>query len=148
MAASSQAAAAPAGNRVLMVHIHDPRARWTVPATRVIRIVSARDWADDWVAEPARDVLSRLGPQPPEGDDAHRVMVLRGARDQEVAVIAAGAIHIGDVDASDVLTLPPLFAKATPEIAAIVVSADASLSLLLDPLAITTPDAAFVRNHA
>lgn len=145
MAASSQAAAGP---RVMMVHIHDPRARWTVHAARVVRIVSARDWADDWVAEPARDVLALLGPQPPEGEDAHRVIVLRGARDQELAVIAAGAIHISDVDASDVLVLPPLFAKAAPEIAAIVVSTDTSLSLLLDPLAITTPDAAFVRNHA
>jgi hypothetical protein len=147
-----QRAATPADPRVLMVHVHDPRARWTVHATRVVRIVSARDWADDWVAEPARDVLRRLGPQPPEGEDAHRVMVLRGARDQELAVIAAGAIHIGDVDASNVLALPLLFAKATPEISAIVVSSDSSLSLLLDPLAIDplarTPDAAFVRNHA
>src|ERR1700742_3266329 len=106
----------------MMVHVHDPRARWTVHASRVVRIVSARDWADDWIAEPARDVLARLGPTPAEGDDAHRVIVLRGTHDQELAVIAAGAIHIGDVDASDVLALPPPFTNTTPEISAIVVA--------------------------
>ncbi|HET9625428.1 MAG TPA: chemotaxis protein CheW [Kofleriaceae bacterium] len=128
--------------------MHDPRSRWAVPATRVARIVSARDWADDWIADPALDVLARIGPRPPEGDEAHRVIVLRGARDAEVAVIAAGAIHIGDVDATNVLPLPAVFTTSVPEISAIVVAKDESLSLLLDPLAITTPDAAFVRNHA
>jgi hypothetical protein len=123
-----------------MVHVHDPRVRWSVPASQVMRIVPAADWR----AAAAIDVLSQLGPMPRAGTEARRVMIVRGAGDRETALIAAGPITVVDVELDDVLPLPHELALATPAISAIVVARNASLtlslSLLIDPLAIAPPD--------
>jgi chemotaxis signal transduction protein len=127
-----------------MVHIHDPRVRWSVPAACVVRIASAVEWG----ASPALDLFARLGPVPQDDNHIHRVVVLRGARDHLIAVLAAGAIQISDVESTDILPLPGMFAATAREISAIIVARDASLSLVLDPLAIAATDAVLVRNHA
>jgi hypothetical protein len=120
-----------------MVHVHDPRVRWNVVASNVLRIVPAGEWH----AAPAIDVLAALGPAPLPGMDARRVMIVRCAGGRETALVAAGPISVGDVDAGAVLPLPVELATAAQEISAIIVASDTSLSLLLDTLAIATPDA-------
>ena len=108
------------------MHVADPRAPWSVAAARVLRIVPLADHP-----APALDVLAAVGA--PTG--AVRVMILRGAGGGELAVLAGGAIDIAEVDPADILPLPDTFAAATPQIAAIVVAPDRSLSLLLQPSA-------------
>ncbi|HEX4422478.1 MAG TPA: chemotaxis protein CheW [Kofleriaceae bacterium] len=115
-----------------------------MPAARVVRIASAVEWG----ASPALDLFARLGPVPHDDDHIHRVVVLRGARDHLIAVLAAGPIQISDVESADILPLPAAFAATAREISAIIVARDASLSLVLDPLAIAATDAVLVRNHA
>jgi len=112
-----------------MVHIDDPRGRWSVPAIQVLRIVAATEW----VAAPAIDVLARLGPLP--WSRSRRVLVLR-VRGREIALVAAGALAIEEVAASSVLPLPGVLAAATPQVSAVVVGPDASLSLLIEPSAV------------
>lgn len=126
-----------------MVHVHDPRVRWGVPASHVVRIMTAAEWVD----APAIDVLAALGPAPLTGGLARRVMIVRGAADREAALLALGMIDIGDVDPTDVLSLPDTLAADTPNIAAIVVAPDASLSLLLQPSALLTPDDSALREE-
>jgi hypothetical protein len=121
-----------------MVHVHDPRVRWSVPASQVLRIVPA----DEWRAAPPVDVLAALAPAPRPGVDARRVVIVRCAGGRETALVAAGPITVIDVQSGDVLPLPVELARTVLEISAIIVAPDASLSLLLDPLAIATPDAA------
>jgi hypothetical protein len=128
----------PTASRIAMVHVHDPRVRWSVPASQVLRIVPA----DEWRAGPPVDVLAALAPAPRPGADARRVVIVRCAGDRETALVAAGPISVIDVQSGDVLPLPVELARTTLEISAIIVAPDASLSLLLDPLAIATPDAA------
>lgn len=118
-----------------MVHVHDPRVRWSVRAAGVVRIVSAAEWPRGSI-----DVISALGPLPRLSTRGGRVVIVRGAGGRETALIAAGAIDVGDVDPDDVLALPATFATTAPQIAAIIVAADASLSLLLELSAVTTPD--------
>ena len=127
-----------------MVHVQDPRVRWAVPATRVLRIASVASW----YGPSPLDVLTGLGPPPHTGVELHRVVVVTGAGGGELSLLAAGPIAIVDVDPADVLALPVQVASATPTISAIIVAPDASLSLLLDPLALALPAAASVRNHA
>jgi hypothetical protein len=122
--------------KLAMVHVDDPRGRWSVHASRVVRIVQATDWR----AAPPVDVLSRLGPVPGQADTGSRVLVVRGASDRETALVAAGPIRIGDVDPGDVLALPAVLTDTTPQISAIIVASDASLSLLLELAAVTTFD--------
>ncbi|HET7503661.1 MAG TPA: hypothetical protein VFK02_21720 [Kofleriaceae bacterium] len=126
----------PTASRIAMVHVLDPRVRWSVPASQVTRIMAATDW----LAAPPLDVLAALGPVsgPAAG---RRVMIVRGAADRETALFAAGPISIADVDPGDVLALPAEVAHTAPQISAIVVAHDAQLSLLFDPLAIAHPDA-------
>ena len=119
-----------------MVHVHDPRVRWSVRASGVVRIIPAAEWR----ASPAIDVLATLGPLPRLSMRGGRVVVVRGAGGRETALIAAGAIDIGDVDASDILALPAPLADTARQIAAIIVAHDASLSLLLELTAVTPPD--------
>jgi hypothetical protein len=121
----------PAAPRVALVHVADPRVRWSVSAAQVVRILPAGDWQT-----PLIDVLAGLGVEPSAEASARRVMIVRGAGDQELAVLAAGPIDITEVDPGDVLALPAAFARATPQISAIVVAADQSLSLLLQPTAV------------
>jgi len=118
-----------------MVRVHDPRVRWCVRAADVLRIVPAAEWS----AAPV-DVLASLGPLPRLPTRGGRVVVVHGASGRETALIAAGAIDVGDVDAGDVLALPATFAETARTIAAIIVAPDASLSLLLELTAVTTPD--------
>lgn len=122
----------PMTSHLAMVHVHDPRVRWGLPAAQVLRIVSAADWG----AAPAVDVLASLGPEPAPGLHGRRVVVVSGGGDRETALLATGAIHIGDVDSSAVLPLPDTLAQAVPEVSAIVVSHDASLALLFNPAAV------------
>jgi hypothetical protein len=128
----------PTASHVAMVHVNDPRVRWSVHAAQVLRIVPA----DDWRAAPPIDVLVALAPAPAQGDDARRLVIVRCAGGRETALVAAGPITVVDIESGDVLPLPIELARTTREISAIIVAADASLSLLLDPLAIATPDAA------
>jgi hypothetical protein len=121
-----------------MVHVHDPRVRWSVQASQVLRIVPA----DEWRAAPAVDVFAALAPAPNPGADARRVVIVHGADGRETALVASGPISVADVDAGDVLPLPVELTRTALAISAIIVAPDASLSLLLDPLAIATPDAA------
>jgi chemotaxis signal transduction protein len=121
---------------VSIVQVHDPRVRWGVRASGVVRIIPAAEWS----AVPAVDVLASLGALPRTGARIRRVIVVRGARGREVALLAAGAIDIADVDAASVLALPGALADRAPQIAAIVVAHDASLSLLLELAAVITPD--------
>ena len=118
-----------------MVHVHDPRGRWSVVASRVARIIAAADQR----GAPAIDLLAARGPVAGGASHAGRVVVIRGAGDHEIALLAAGAIEIGDVDPGDVLPLPAALKAAAPQILAIVVAHDASLSLLLEPSAVVFP---------
>ncbi|HEX7838477.1 MAG TPA: hypothetical protein VF469_13475 [Kofleriaceae bacterium] len=108
----------------------DPRGRWSVSATEVVRIIAA----DDWHTESPLDVLAALGPVP--WVRSRRVLVMRGAGSREIALLAAGALQIGDVDTASVLPLPITLAAAAPSVSAIVVASDASLSLLIEPSAV------------
>jgi chemotaxis signal transduction protein len=119
-----------------MVHVHDPRVRWGVPASQVIRIIPAAEWQTG----PAVDVLAAMGPVPSGGAHARRVMIVYGVDDRETALLATGTINIDEVDSTAVLPLPDTLAAATPEVSAIVVAQDASLSLLLKPSAVISPD--------
>jgi len=123
--------------RSTMVYVHDPRVRWSVPASQVLRIISADDWADTRRSSPAIDVLLALGPAPDQARDARRVLVVLGARDREAALVAGGPVKIEEVDPASVLPLPSLFAATLPQVAAIVVSPDASLSLVVRPERVT-----------
>jgi hypothetical protein len=116
-----------------MVHVHDPRVKWAVHASQVVRIVAAADW----LAEPPLDVLAALGPV--LGTTVHRVMVVRGAGDRETALLATGVIDISDVEVTAVLPLPDALAVAAPGIAAIILAPDASLSLLVQPSTVIPP---------
>ena len=118
-----------------MVHVHDPRVRWGVPASQVIRIIPAAEWQ----AAPAIDVLATLGPVP-TGGGQRRVMIVHGAGDRETALLATGTIKVEEVDPTTVLPLPDMLAEAISEVSAIVVAPDASLSLLLNPSAVISPD--------
>jgi chemotaxis signal transduction protein len=122
-------------SRLAMVHVHDPRVRWSMAASQVVRIVSATEWDPT----PAIDVLAALGPAPSMGTHVRRVVVVRGAGDRETALYASGKIDVSDVEPTDVLPLPDTLTALAPEIAAIVVAQDASLSLLLEPSAVTPP---------
>jgi len=113
-----------------MVHVDDPRGKWSVSASEVMRIMAAAEWR----AAPATDVLASLGPVP--WVRSRRVLVLRGARGREIALLAAGALEIADVDPGSVLPLPIALASTVPQISAIVVAPDASLSLLIEPSAV------------
>lgn len=122
------------GPRVPLVVVRDPRVRWGVRAIGVVRIMPAAEWHG-----PTVDVLAALGPapRPPRAD---RVVIVRGAGGHETALIAGGAIDVGDVDANSVLPLPSPLAESAPQISAIIVAHDASLSLLLELAAVTSPD--------
>lgn len=138
-----------ASSSLVMVHVRDPRARWSVPASRVVRIVSAIDWG---TAASVLDPLAPIGALPVDEDQRHRVIVLRGDGDRELAVIAAGAIQIADVEASDVLAMPPELSgvaafsaiiatsaapAATPSSSGSTTTPSAtSLSLVIDPRAL------------
>jgi chemotaxis signal transduction protein len=113
-----------------MVRIDDPRGRWSVQASHVLRIVTATEW----VVTPAIDVLAGLGPLP--WSRSRRVLVLRVRGREVVALVAAGAIAIEEVAASAVLPLPGELVAATPQVSAVVVAPDASLSLLIEPSAV------------
>lgn len=115
-----------------MVHVQDSRVRWSVRASCVARIVPAADWR----AAPPIDVLAALGPTP----RSRRIIVVQDARGREIAVLAAGAIDIGDVDPASVLPLPPVLAGSAPQIAALITWHDGSLSLLFELTAVTIPD--------
>jgi chemotaxis signal transduction protein len=115
-----------------MVHVHDPRVRWSVRAAEVVRIASA---ADEWHAITV-DILSLIGAPATARDRAHRVVIVRGRNGRDLALLAPGSIDVTDVDASDVLALPDALASS-PEISAIIVMRDGSLSLLLEPAAVT-----------
>lgn len=121
-----------ASQRVAVVLVRDPRVRWAVRAERVARIIPAADWPAGAV-----DLLAALGPAPrgPRG----RVVVVRTG-DRETALIAGGAIEIGDFDAPSVLPLPAVLVDRSPEVAAIIVAPDASLSLLFEPAAVAVSD--------
>lgn len=106
-----------------MVHVADPRIRWSVAAARVLRIVPRADHA-----APARDVLAAFGAP----GDAARVMIV-AVPGGELALLANGAIDIAEVDPADVLPLPDTV--TSPEVSAIVVWPDQTLSLLLQPSA-------------
>jgi chemotaxis signal transduction protein len=121
--------------RVSLVYVHDPRVRWSVRASQVARIVAVAEWQ----AAPALDVVESLGAYPSVRGEARRVLVIR-ARDREIALLAAGPIEIGDIDPGDVLALPAAFAVVASQVAGIIVAPDASLSLLLEPSAVTTSE--------
>jgi CheW-like domain len=125
----------PVTARVALVHVADPRVRWSVSAAQVVRIMPAAE-----CRSPMIDVLAALGAAPETDPQARRVIIVRGAGDRELAVLVAGAIDIAEVDPADVLLLPDTFARTTPQIAAIVAFADHSLSLLLQPSAVLPPD--------
>ena len=119
-----------------MVHVHDPRVRWSVRAGQVMRIAAA---AAEWHA-PAVDVLALLGAPPVPSNHANRVVIVRSARGRDIALLAAGPVDVADVDASDVLALPDVLAASAPRISAIIVTRDGSLSLLLEPSAVTAAE--------
>ena len=125
----------PPAARLALVHVADPRVRWSVSAAQVVRILPAAEWHT-----PTIDVLASLGAAPDTDQQARRVMIVRGAGDRELAMLAAGAIDIAEVDPADVLALPATFARTTPQISAIIAFADHSLSLLLQPTAVRSPD--------
>jgi chemotaxis signal transduction protein len=118
-----------------VVLVRDPRVRWGVRASGVVRITPASEWHG-----PTIDVFAALGTAPPPGTRGRRVVVVRGTGGREVALVAAGAIDVGDVDAASVLPLPAQLADTAPQISAIIVAHDSSLSLLLELAAVTTPD--------
>ena len=125
----------PPAARVALVHVADPRVRWSVAAAQVVRILPAAEWHTALI-----DVLAALGAAPAADPQSRRVMIVRGAGDRELAMLAAGAIDIAEVDPADVLALPDTFARTAPQISAIVTFADHSLSLLLQPTAVRPPD--------
>jgi hypothetical protein len=112
-----------------MVHVADPRGRWAVSASEVLRILSAVEWRGG----PPIDVLAALGPL---GGRARRVLVLRGMANREIALVAAGGISVADIDPHDVLPLPSVLAAASPQVSAIIAAPDAALSLLIEPSAV------------
>jgi hypothetical protein len=112
-----------------MVHVADPRGRWAVSASEVLRILAALEWR----GAPPIDVLAALGPL---GGRARRVLVMRGKANREIALVAAGGISVGDVDPHDVLPLPSVLATTSPQVSAIIAASDASLSLLIEPSAV------------
>jgi hypothetical protein len=112
-----------------MVHVADPRGRWAVSTSEVLRILAAVEWR----GRPPIDVLAALGAL---GGRARRVLVLRGRGNREIALVAAGGISVGDVDPHDVLPLPSVLAAACPQVSAIIAASDASLSLLIEPSAV------------
>jgi hypothetical protein len=112
-----------------MVHVADPRGRWAVSASEVLRILPAVEWR----GQPPIDVLAGLGPL---GGRARRVLVLRGVGNRELALVAAGGISVADVDPHDVLPLPSVLAAASPQVSAIIAASEASLSLLIEPSAV------------
>lgn len=114
--------------RVALVHVDDARGRWSVPAGEVVRIVAAAEWPGV-----AIDVLAALGPLPRAR--SRRVLVLR-ARGRELGLVACGTLEIAEVARADVLALPSELAAATPQVAAVIVAPDASLSLLIEPSAV------------
>jgi hypothetical protein len=115
-----------------MVHVHDPRVRWSVRASEVLRIAPA---AGEWHAITV-DVLSLIGAPAIARTASLRVVIVRGDRDRNLALLAPGPIDVADVDASDVLPLPAALVRG-PEISSIIVARDGSLSLLLEPSAVT-----------
>jgi hypothetical protein len=114
-----------------MVHVADPRGRWAVSASEVLRILPAVEWR----GSPPIDVLAALGPL---GGRARRVLVMRGMANREIALVAAGGISVGEVDPHDVLPLPRVLATASPQVSAIIAASDASLSLLIEPSAVVS----------
>ena len=120
-----------------MVHVADPRGRWAVSASEVLRILPAVDWHGG----PPVDVLAALGPL---GGRARRVLVLRGVGNRELALVAAGGISVAEVDPHDVLPLPSVLAAASPQVSAIIAASDASLSLLIEPSAVISSSAPVV----
>jgi hypothetical protein len=112
-----------------MVHVHDPRVRWSVRAAQVLRIATA---ATEWHA-PTVDLLAVLGAPASTRGNGQRVVIVRGSRGRDIALLAAGPIDVADVDPGDVLALPAAFTTAAPHISAIIVARDGSLSLLLEP---------------
>ena len=122
-----------AGPRLGMVHVHDPRVRWSVRAAQVMRIASA---AAEWHA-PTVDLLAILGAAPSPRDATQRVVIVREAGGRDIALLAPGPIDVADVDPSDVLALPPAIAASAPHISAIIVARDGTLSLLLEPSTVT-----------
>ncbi len=118
-----------------MVHVHDPRVRWSVHASDVMRIVAAVEWG----AAPAVDIVAALGGAAGAKPATGRVVVVRGAR-TEIALRAAGPIEVSDVDPADILALPAALSASAPQISAIIVAHDASLSLLLEPSALIGPE--------
>ena len=123
----------PAGSRLGMVHVHDPRVRWSVRAAQVMRIAAA---AAEWAA-PTVDLLAMLGAPASARDATQRVVIVRAASGRDIALLASGPIDVADVDPSDVLPLPAALAASAPYISAIVVARDGSLSLLLEPSTVT-----------
>lgn len=120
-----------------MVHVADPRGRWAVSASEVLRILPAVEWRGG----PPVDVLAALGPL---GGRARRVLVLRGVGNREIALVAVGGISVADVDPHDVLPLPSVLAAASPQVSAIIAASDASLSLLIEPSAVISSSAPVV----
>ena len=120
-------------SHVAMVHVDDPRARWSVSASEVIRIVAAADWSG---GAPI-DVLAALGHAPRAR--SLRVVIARGERGRELPLLGVGALAVGDVDPTSVLPLPLLLATRTPQVSAIIAAADGSLSLLIEPSAVLFP---------
>jgi chemotaxis signal transduction protein len=115
-----------------MVHVDDSRGRWSVSASQVKRIVAAAEW----LGAPAVDVLASFGTAP--GTRSRRVLIVVGGGGDELALLAAGALRITEVDPTSVLPLPVVLAAAVPQISAIVLSLDGSLSLLIEPSAVIT----------
>jgi chemotaxis signal transduction protein len=117
-----------------MVHVQDPRLRWSVHASRVLRIVGAAERGD----AVAIDVVAALGGTSTLRPTARRVVVVRGAGGRELALLAVGPIDVGEIETADVLALPPQLASS-PLVAAIVVRGG-SLSLLVEPNALIAPE--------
>jgi hypothetical protein len=114
-----------------MVHIDDPRGRWSVSASEVLRIIPAVEWTTG----PSVDVLAALGALPPGRN--RRVLIMRGVHNRQIALIAAGALAVAEVATDDVLPLPSVLAAAAPQVSAVIIASDASLSLLIEPSAVT-----------
>jgi hypothetical protein len=118
-----------------MIHVHDPRAQWSVIASQVVRIISASEHG----TTPALDVLAVLGVAPNLRGAAQRALVIHSADGGELALLAGGSIDLTSVETSAVLPLPSEVAASCPQFSAIVVGQNASLSLLLEPSAIPSP---------
>jgi chemotaxis signal transduction protein len=115
-----------------VVHVRDPRVRWSLRASEVLRIAPA---AAEWHAVTV-DMLSLIGAPAVARTASQRVVIVRGGKGRDLALLAPGPIEVTEVDASDVLPLPAALARS-PEISAIIVCRDGSLSLLLEPSAVT-----------